>query len=714
MAQNVNYYTNYNIQANNNQGYVVNYPYYIEKNGKLYLINGVAPQNNLASPYNTISYNIHQYNNNGLINHKNLTQNEILYNNNNYKTNNINPLNYPVVNNQLIQMQNYPNQHIAGINPQINNNNNINRNINNLQKNIITISPNLQTNTQQQGVPKVIKIPNQMRVNTSPTRNPNITLNNVRDKIIKNKELNDNKKIEPKILNKENNNNQINPIKNKDNKNTKQPNINYKQKELIPLNQPNNSPKNNSINNINIQKETKQKNNPNQPIQNNNNNIINQNQREINNHPQDTNNNINQKENKQPNNIINPPKTINKINQKVNNQNNNNINLPQDNNKENINKNVKNNEQSNNVTVKKINNNAQTNLPVPPKPRPLELSDFNNIIYNEIGMINLGNTCFINSILQVLIHCPYFIYSFFNQHKAINKNDTIISAYFYDICIAMINTLNTQEKYIDITNFKTVFGTKHPTYEGYLENDSQEFCRVFLEDLSNELNIAKNKNVYRILTNTDKKTKSVRDKEFDKNFKEREHSIITELFYSQIITTYTCECKASVYSFQKILDFPLLLKENLEKIDIYDLLRIHFQDEIIHFETICENCKKVQKHKKEIKISRPPIILILSLQRIDPFTQKKNECVVTFPKVLNMSEFIDHECGFDKEPIYNLFAVVNHHGKIDSGHYFSYIKFHKKECWYEFNDSSVKKIGENIESFPLAYALFYIKNTDKK
>ena len=98
----------------------------------------------------------------------------------------------------------------------------------------------------------------------------------------------------------------------------------------------------------------------------------------------------------------------------------------------------------------------------------------------------------------------------------------------------------------------------------------------------------------------------------------------------------------------------MLLRENLQTIDIYDLLRIHFQDEIIDFETICEKCQKVQKHKKETKISRPPIILILSLQRIDPATQKKNECVVTFPPILDISEFIDKDCGFDKEHMYNL------------------------------------------------------------
>ena len=376
------------------------------------------------------------------------------------------------------------------------------------------------------------------------------------------------------------------------------------------------------------------------------------------------------------------------------------------------NQNINNNIPRDEATVKKITN---ENVPAPtPKPiqiplkiGPISESDLKNITNYNVGMMNLGNTCFINSILQVLIHCPIFIHKFFEQRKSINKNDTLISAYFYEVCLAMVNCKNTQEHYIDITNFKSVFGTKHPDFEGYCQNDSQEFCRVFLEDISEELNEIKNKAIYKTLTNSNRRDKRFKDKEFFDNFESREKSIITELFYSQLITIFTCQCKAAIYSFQKILDFPLLLPQNIQKIDIMNLLKAYFQTESIDFERKCDICKKVSKHQKQVKISRPPEILILSLQRIDQLTQKKNECVVTFPQILNISEFIDHEIGFDKEPIYKLFAVVNHQGSIDSGHYYSYIL--RNNQWYLFNDSSVKVFLSNIESFPYAYALFYIK-----
>ena len=335
-----------------------------------------------------------------------------------------------------------------------------------------------------------------------------------------------------------------------------------------------------------------------------------------------------------------------------------------------------------------------------------------NIIYKDIGMLNLGNTSFINSCLQVLIHCPLFMYPFFNKYKIINKSETVISSYFFDVCISMMDTVNTQQKYIDITNFKTIFETKHPTYDGYLQNDSQEFCRVFLEDLNTELNEIKNKSSQIVLTNSGKKTKVFKDKEFNENFLSREKSIITDIFYSQIIKTFTCRCETQIYTFQKMLYFPLLLPENIKTINIISLLSINFKPEEIDFEGICDNCHRKTK-LKEVKISRPPEILILSFQRINPVTQTLNECMVTFPQKLNISEFIDHELGHNNEPNYSLFAIinrVNHTGSMEYDHHYSLIKFFKREDWYLFDDFQVIKLEKMEGHFPYVYTLFYIKD----
>ena len=357
-------------------------------------------------------------------------------------------------------------------------------------------------------------------------------------------------------------------------------------------------------------------------------------------------------------------------------------------------------------------------LELPPentfKFRPLTQSDYKNIFLKGVGIINLGNTCFINSCLQALIHCKIFIHRFFDKISQMKEDTTPISYNFLLLCIEMLDIEKREKKhYIDISYFKYIFGKKHPIFNNYLQNDSQEFCRIFLEDLSTELNEAKNKNIYRTLTNSDDKTKIFKDNEFFNNFKERENSIINDLFYSQIITSFKCECGAEIYSFQKLLDFPLLLPEKVNQIIINDLLNIYFKSELVDFEKKCDKCQKIVKHKKEMKISRPPEILILSLQRINETTKKKNECSVIFQEDLKIYDYIDHDLGYDKESDYTLIAIINHMGNMDVGHYYTYIKPLGGENWFEFNDSSVKKITPDRSVFSYAYALIYVKNKYK-
>ena len=55
-------------------------------------------------------------------------------------------------------------------------------------------------------------------------------------------------------------------------------------------------------------------------------------------------------------------------------------------------------------------------------------------------------------------------------------------------------------------------------------------------------------------------------------------------------------------------------KRKLQNYEIVDA-ELKFEDETIQFETKCEKCHQKEIHQKEIKITQPPKILILSLKR---------------------------------------------------------------------------------------------------
>ena len=72
-----------------------------------------------------------------------------------------------------------------------------------------------------------------------------------------------------------------------------------------------------------------------------------------------------------------------------------------------------------------------------------------------------------------------------------------------------------------------------------------------------------------------------------------------------------------------------------------DLLNDYFKTTNSEFNTVCNYCKKICVHKKEIKINKLPDILILSIQRIDYNKKIKNNLEIQFYDSLNIDKFFD-------------------------------------------------------------------------
>ena len=363
-----------------------------------------------------------------------------------------------------------------------------------------------------------------------------------------------------------------------------------------------------------------------------------------------------------------------------------------------------NNKKNNTIISQRQNNNYITH----PVSKVNSFKEYEKIITSRIGLFNLGNTCYMNTCLQNLIHCKFFIKKLvkINERQTI-KNNTPITFEFLDLCYKVSNE---RETIVDPSNFKKIFSMKHKEYKGYAQLDTQEFCRILLEDMNYELNEVKNPSKYKELS-TDGKSKKQCDKEFDELFKSRENSIIIDTFYSQIINIFTCKCGYETYSFQKVLDLPLLLPHADKPVSLNNLLDEYFEGDIIEFSSKCKKCGKKTAHNKEIKISQPPNILILSFQRINERTQKKNISEIKFTEKLSLKKYVERDCGFYNESQYELYGIICHKGKINFGHYYTYIKIDERD-WYEFNDSKVTYIGREINTISTSvYALFYQKKS---
>ena len=333
---------------------------------------------------------------------------------------------------------------------------------------------------------------------------------------------------------------------------------------------------------------------------------------------------------------------------------------------------------------------------------PLE----DTILNSLTGFQNLGNTCYINTCLQNLIHNKKFINKFLSVFKE-QSNSTPISNSFYYL-LTQISENNTYDKNDSINPliFVDTFKKLHKNFEGFQEHDTQEFCRYLLQDLNNELNQVQYPSSYKkeMVKN---KTKKESFDLYVKDCLSKENSIITDLFIGYFSFEYKCECGFREYSFSQFLDLPIQMDANVQGFDLYQMLRNNFyKTSYVDMGETCSFCRRTSKKNEIMKIAKLPNILIISLQRINPKTGMKNNANVKFYEGLDLKEIIDPETQRADYTKYDLFAISNHIGSINTGHYYSNIKIGQN--WYCFEDSKVYKIGPQIEmNTQEVYTLFY-------
>ena len=156
---------------------------------------------------------------------------------------------------------------------------------------------------------------------------------------------------------------------------------------------------------------------------------------------------------------------------------------------------------------------------------------------------------------------------------------------------------------------------------------------------------------------------------------------------------------------EKKENFIPIINTEISLEDTFEFLR---EEEILeeNNEWFCEKCKKKQKALKKIEIYNAPKILIIQIKR---FSQRnKINTKVDFPlKNLDISKYILSQPK-NRQIKYDLFAVANHYGSLDYGHYTSFCLNSIDNKWYEFNDSMVREIkNESDIVTQSAYVLFY-------
>ncbi|KAL2916818.1 hypothetical protein HK105_203597 [Polyrhizophydium stewartii] len=159
--------------------------------------------------------------------------------------------------------------------------------------------------------------------------------------------------------------------------------------------------------------------------------------------------------------------------------------------------------------------------------------------------------------------------------------------------------------------------------------------------------------------------------------------------------------------FDQAFSESFLAPPSQSNIMLEDCIAQHLKEEEVE-DWYCSNCKTHAEGKKKLDLWRLPKILIVQLKRfvMHPRIQAwtKLETLVNFPvDELDVGQF--SVCEEEKGKKYELFAVGNHFGNTEHGHYMAFCK--RNGEWYQFDDDEVKEAHEQDICSMWAYVLFY-------
>ncbi|KAL2918525.1 ubiquitin-specific protease doa4 [Polyrhizophydium stewartii] len=350
------------------------------------------------------------------------------------------------------------------------------------------------------------------------------------------------------------------------------------------------------------------------------------------------------------------------------------------------------------------------------------------------GLKNLGNTCFMNSVIQCLsstIPLSRFFLSG-SYRKFINKRNPLGSkgrmAESYASLMQMM--WRAQEAVVTPSQFKLTIGELNASFAGSDQQDSQEFLAALLDALHEDLNLARTGPEPKAAGKSkepEPDTERIPDEELLESewrvYRNRNWSIIVDMFQGVLKSSLRClTCGKTSKTFNPFMYLSLPIpKQNQQGVKggpvlLDECLRKFSEEEILDGEDAWYVKRRAVKC---LTIAKLPTVLLIHLKRFSfdgPFRNKVETYVHFQTNNLDLTRFVMQKPPVPGGPLvlpethsYDLYAISNHFGGLNGGHYTAHVKNNYQKTWLNFDDSRIGRTDEKSIRSPAAYILFYVR-----
>ena len=328
---------------------------------------------------------------------------------------------------------------------------------------------------------------------------------------------------------------------------------------------------------------------------------------------------------------------------------------------------------------------------------------------HKTGLINIGQACYMNAILQslsnILVISTKLLEKFKKKEFKIDSQPLVCA---YSSLLFELFYPKKNEKYIDSNLLEHFIEELNPLFKGMHASYAKDFIFFILEKLHQELS-QNNNNKIDPQINFEQKEKNTQNEklmlQLFNDYSLRNNSIISDTFYGVNRSIMKCNnCGVTKYSFQafNLLKFQLKkVKEekfgglySREKIGLLDAFIVEQKQEILKKESkiYCNSCHGLREGIYQKNIYKLPPVLVIILDRGKNYEDFKEEFY--FPTILDLTNqniVIDNNSCLK----FYLYGIVTHLGQNeDSGNFITYCRSGPDSPFYCYNDTNVFKVKE--------------------
>lgn len=343
------------------------------------------------------------------------------------------------------------------------------------------------------------------------------------------------------------------------------------------------------------------------------------------------------------------------------------------------------------------------------------------------GLTNLGSTCFMNSVLQALLHAPPFRNYFLSEghnRETCRKRSADRLCLPCDIDVIFSAVFSGDRTPYSPGQFLYSWWQHSANLASYEQQDAHEFFISVLDGIH------------------EKESKSSNRSRDNGDCPCIAHKVFSGLLRSDV-TCMTCGYTSTTYD--PCVDISLDLDTNnfsptngvnkaikpnenssistlLGCLDLFTRQEKLGSDQKLY----CQNCQERRDSVKQMSIRRLPLVLCLHIKRFEHShvsrMSRKIDRYMHFPFSLDMTPYLsssivrnrfgnrifafegDESDGFTE---FEIFAVVTHAGTLESGHYVTYLRLGNQ--WYKCDDAWITEVDEGMVRASQCYMMFYVQ-----